>query len=210
MPGMAHYPVRMTIRYLLATVLGAILVFGWGGAMWAGGAYDRFMHPMPGGEAIVRVLDDAAPASGMFVHPAPIDADAARTMAERENLERSRFERMRSGPLVMMALTKGGESAQGARMFVRGFLVEYFATALLAAAVGLAGSAHGPLRRLLALLAMVGFMALATHMVVWAFMSAPGEWTAVMVFDSVVGWTLAGLPAVFLMRARRAGDTLPA
>jgi hypothetical protein len=57
---------------------------------------------------------------------------------------------------------------------------------------------------------MVGFMALATHMVVWAFMSAPGEWTAVMVFDSVVGWTLAGLPAVFLMRARRAGDTLPA
>ena len=76
-------------------------------------------------------------------------------------------------------------------------------------AVGLAGGAHGRLRRFLALEAMVAFMALSTHMVVWAFMSAPNDWTAVMVFDSCVGWTLAGLPAVFLMRARRPGDTLP-
>ena len=38
-------------------------------------------------------------------------------------------------------------------------------------------------------------------------MNAPSDWTAVMVFDSWVGWTLAGLPAVFLMRAMREGDT---
>jgi hypothetical protein len=43
-------------------------------------------------------------------------------------------------------------------------------------------------------------------MVVWAFMSAPNDWTAVMVFDSWVGWTLAGLPAVLLMRSMRPGD----
>ena len=95
-------------------------------------------------------------------------------------------------------------------MFLRGGLVEFFGTAMLAAAIGLAGSAHGRLRRFLALEAMVAFMALATHMVVWAFMYAPNDWTAVMVFDSMVGWTLAGLPAVFLLRARRPGDTLPA
>ena len=71
----------MTIRYLLSTVLGTVLVFAWGGAMWAGGAYNRFMHPMPGGDAIVRAMADAAPGSGMYVHPAPIDADAARRMS---------------------------------------------------------------------------------------------------------------------------------
>ena len=34
--------------------------------------------------------------------------------------------------------------------------------------------------------------------------------TAVMVFDTTVGWTLAGLPAVFLMRCMREGDTAAA
>jgi hypothetical protein len=49
-------------------------------------------------------------------------------------------------------------------------------------------------------------MALSTHMIFWAFMNAPNEWTAVLVLDSWIGWTLAGLPAVFLMRAMREGD----
>jgi hypothetical protein len=31
-----------------------------------------------------------------------------------------------------------------------------------------------------------------------------------MVFDTTVGWTLAGLPAVFLMRCMREGDTAAA
>ena len=78
------------------------------------------------------------------------------------------------------------------------------------AAIALAGSAHGRLRRCMALLAMVTFMTLATHGVAWAFMGTPGEWARVVVFDSLVGWTLAGLPAVFLLRARLPGDTLPA
>ena len=197
------------MRYLLSTVIGTVLVFMWGGFAWAGGLYNRFMHPMPGGEAIVRTLDSSAEVSGMYVYPAPVDADAARTQVERDNMEKARFEQFRRGPLVMMAFTKGGGDENPAAMFVRGGLVEFFATAMLAAAVGLAGSAHGRLRRFLALEAMVAFMALATHMVVWAFMYAPNDWTAVMVFDSCVGWTLAGLPAVLLMRARRPGDTLP-
>jgi hypothetical protein len=199
----------MPMRYLLSVVVGTVLVFAWGGFAWAGGLYDRFMRPLPGGEAIVRVLDEGASSSGMFVHPAPIDADSARTKVEREGLEAARLEQFRRGPLVMMALTKGGGDADPARMFVRGALVELFATAMLVAAVALAGSGHGRLRRFLALEAMVAFMALATHMVSWAFMYAPNEWTAVLVFDSVVGWTLAGLPAVFLLRARRPGDALP-
>lgn len=199
----------MPMRFLLSIVLGTVLVFAWGRFAWAGGLYDRFLHPMPGGEAVVRALDSGAAKSGMFVFPAPVDADAARTQVERENLEKARFEQFKRGPLVMMALTKEGGDADPASMFLRGGLIEFFATAMLVAAVGLAGSAHGRLRRFLALEAMVAFMALSTHMVVWAFMYAPGEWTAVMVFDSCVGWTLAGLPAVFLMRARRPGDTLP-
>ena len=196
----------MPMRYLLSTVIGTVLVFVWGGFAWAGGLYERFLHPMPGGDAIVRALDDAAATSGMYVYPSAPEPDAARTQVERESMEKARAEQFRKGPIVMMALTKGGQDPEDPRMFVRGILVEFFATAMLVAAVGLAGSAHGRLRRFLALEAMVVFMALSTHMVVWAFMSAPNEWTAVMVFDSFVGWTLAGLPAVFLLRAMREGD----
>jgi hypothetical protein len=196
----------MPQRYLLSIVLGSVLVFAWGGFAWAGGLYDRFMHPMPGGEAVVQAIDQAAPASGMYVHPAPLTAAAGASAIDRSALEQARLEQFRKGPLIMMSVTKGGQEADATRMFVRGFLIEFFATAMLAAAVGLAGAGHGRLRRFLALQAMVAFMALSTHMVVWAFMNAPSDWTAVMVFDSWVGWTLAGLPAVFLMRSMRPGD----
>jgi hypothetical protein len=136
--------------------------------------------------------------------------DLGANYTERENLAKARNDRLRKGPVIMMALTKGGQDPDDPKMLVRGFLVEFFATAMLVAVIGLAGSGHGRLRRFLTLLAMVAFMNLGTHMLYWAFMYAPNAWTAVLVFDTTVGWTLAGLPAVFLMRCMREGDTAAA
>ncbi len=200
----------MPIRYLLSVVLGTLLVFAFGGAMWAGGMYERWMAPMPGGDAMVQMIDSAAPSSGMYVYPADPQINAAANYTERENLMKARDEKLRRGPVIMMALTKGGQDPNDPKMLVRGFLIEFFATAMLVAVIGLAGSGHGRLRRFLTLLAMVAFMNLGTHMIYWAFMFAPNAWTAVMVFDTTVGWTLAGLPAVFLMRCMREGDTAAA
>ena len=200
----------MPIRYLLSVVLGTVLVFVWGGVMWAGGMYERWMPPMPGGDALVQAIDSAAPASGMYVYPADPQINAAANDTERENLMKARDEKLRKGPVIMMALTKGGQDPNDPKMLVRGLLIEFFATAMLVAVIGLAGSGHGRLRRFLTLLALVTFMNLGTHMIFWAFMFAPNEWTAVMVFDTAMGWTLAGLPAVFLMRCMREGDTAAA
>ncbi|MBM4007189.1 MAG: hypothetical protein FJ292_06445 [Planctomycetes bacterium] len=197
----------MPMRFLLSVVFGAVLVLAWGGFAWAGGLYKRFMLPMPGGDAVVQVIDSAAPRSGMYVHPPEADLERAGTLTDVEREQKARQDKFRKGPVIMMALTKGPQDLDDPRMFVRGFLIEFFATAMLVSAIGLAGSAHGRLRRFLALQAMVVFMVLATHMIFWAFMFAPNDWTAVLVFDSWFGWTLAGLPAVFLMRAMREGDT---
>jgi hypothetical protein len=182
-------------------------LFAWGGFAWAGGLYNRFMLPMPGGDALVQVIESAAPRSGMYIHPPQADLDNAATLTDVEREQTARQERFRKGPIIMMALTKGPQDPDDPRMLVRGFLIEFFATAMLVAVIGLAGAGHGRLRRFLALQAMVAFMVLSTHMISWAFMFAPNDWTAVLVFDSWVGLTLAGLPAVFLMRGMREGDT---
>jgi hypothetical protein len=195
------------MRFLLSSVIGAVLLFAWGGFAWAGGLYDRFMLPMPGGDALVQVIESAAPRSGMYIHPPQADLENAATLTDVEREQKARQERFRKGPIIMMALTKGPQDPDDPRMLVRGFLIEFFATAMLVAVIGLAGSGHGRLRRFLALQAMVAFMVLSTHMISWAFMFAPNDWTAVLVFDSWVGLTLAGLPAVFLMRGMREGDT---
>jgi hypothetical protein len=195
------------MRFLLSSVIGAVLLFAWGGFAWAGGLYNRFMLPMPGGDALVQVIESAAPRSGMYIHPPQADLDNAATLTDVEREQTARQERFRKGPIIMMALTKGPQDPDDPRMLVRGFLIEFFATAMLVAVIGLAGSGHGRLRRFLALQAMVAFMVLSTHMISWAFMFAPNDWTAVLVFDSWVGLTLAGLPAVFLMRGMREGDT---
>jgi hypothetical protein len=197
----------MPIRSLLSTVIGTVLVFMWGGFAWAGGLYNRFMLPMPGGDAVVQVIESAAPRSGMYVHPPPVDLENAATLTDVEREQKARQDKFLKGPIIMMALTREGGDANPAVMLLRAFLVEFFATAMLVAVIGLAGAGHGRLRRALALQAIVAFMALSTHMIFWAFMYAPNDWTAVLVFDSWVGWTLAGLPAVFLMRAMREGDT---
>jgi hypothetical protein len=188
-------------------VVGAVLLCAWGGFAWAGGLYNRFMLPMPGGDAVVQVIESAAPRSGMYIHPPQADLENAATLTDVEREQKARQERFRKGPIIMMALTKGPQDPDDPRMLVRGFLIEFFATAMLVAVIGLAGSGHGRLRRFLALQAMVAFMVLSTHMISWAFMFAPNDWTAVLVFDSWVGLTLAGLPAVFLMRGMREGDT---
>jgi hypothetical protein len=195
------------MRFLLSSVIGAVLLFAWGGFAWAGGLYSRFMLPMPGGDALVQVIESAAPRSGMYIHPPQADLDNAATLTDVEREQTARQERFRKGPIIMMALTKGPQDPDDPRMLVRGFLIEFFATAMLVAVIGLAGAGHGRLRRFLALQAMVAFMVLSTHMISWAFMFAPNDWTAVLVFDSWVGLTLAGLPAVFLMRGMREGDT---
>jgi hypothetical protein len=195
------------MRFLLSSVVGAVLLFAWGGFAWAGGLYNRFMLPMPGGDAVVQVIESAAPRSGMYIHPPQADLENAATLTDVEREQKARQERFRKGPIIMMALTKGPQDPDDPRMLVRGFLIEFFATAMLVAVIGLAGSGHGRLRRFLALQAMVAFMVLSTHMISWAFMFAPNDWTAVLVFDSWVGLTLAGLPAVFLMRGMREGDT---
>jgi hypothetical protein len=195
------------MRFLLSSVIGAVLLFAWGGFAWAGGLYNRFMLPMPGGDALVQVIESAAPRSGMYIHPPQADLDNAATLTDVEREQTARQERFRKGPIIMMALTKGPQDPDDPRMLVRGFLIEFFATAMLVAVIGLAGAGHGRLRRFLALQAMVAFMVLSTHMISWAFMFAPNDWTAVLVFDSWVGLTLAGLPAVFLMRGMREGDT---
>ncbi len=197
----------MPMRFLLSSVIGAVLLFAWGGFAWAGGLYNRFMLPMPGGDALVQVIESAAPRSGMYIHPPQADLDNAATLTDVEREQTARQERFRKGPIIMMALTKGPQDPDDPRMLVRGFLIEFFATAMLVAVIGLAGAGHGRLRRFLALQAMVAFMVLSTHMISWAFMFAPNDWTAVLVFDSWVGLTLAGLPAVFLMRGMREGDT---
>jgi hypothetical protein len=200
----------MPLRYLLSVIIGTALVFVWGGIAWAGGLYDHWLRPMPGGDSIVRVLDDAAPATGMYVFPAPVDAESLNTATELEAALKARRERYARGPIIMMALTRGERDPDDTTFMLKGALIEFFATAMLASVVGLAGAGHGPFRRCMALLAVVTFMNVGTHMVAWAFLFAPGDFTAVLMFDGLVGWTLAGLPAVFLLRARRPGDPLAA
>ena len=205
-PRRARLP-DMPLRYLLSVVLGTVLVFLWGGLMWAGGRYNPWLLPMPGGEPFLQSMSDAAKQTSVYVYPPPIDERPPMDAAARASAEAARREQYRNGPIVMMAVTQGQRDPDDATFMLKGVLVEFFATAMLVAVIGLAGSGHGPLRRFLSLLAMVLFMNLGTHMVSWAFMFTPGGFTGLLMFDGIMGWTLAGLPAVFLMRSMRPGDT---
>jgi hypothetical protein len=196
----------MVIRYLLVCVVGAMLAFGWGAATWGGGLWSWSMQSAKQPEALLSAVQASASESGAILYPGfPVVPQGA-TPAEATAVVDSVVAKYKQGPLFMVLYHKDGTDMSDGRVFVRGFLIELFATAALAAIIGLGGAGHGPLRRFMVLLAAVAFMCMGTHLVAWNFLYVPGSWTLALTLDSAGCWTLAGLPAVFFLRSMREGD----
>ena len=198
----------MVIRYLLACVVGAMLAFTWGGIAWGNNLWAWAMKPVTAPAELLSAVQMNMSQSGALLYPGFPVLPATATAAEKKASDDATVAAYKKGPVFTVLFHKDGADMSDPRVFVRGFLIELFATAALVALIGLGGSGHGPLRRFMVLLAAVVFMNMGVHLVAWNFMYVPTDWTLAMIMDGAVTWTLAGLPAVIFLRSMREGDTL--
>jgi hypothetical protein len=87
---------------------------------------------------------------------------------------------------------------------VRGFAIELFATALLAAVFGIAAKFGArPQDRLAMALLVPLFAVLATHGVIWNFFHLPDGYSIALFVDGLVTWVVAAIPCAVIIRPSR-------
>lgn len=193
----------MAFRLLAATLLGAVLAFGWGAFAWTSGLYDFAFRPLPGSAAIAEQVASVAEGDGAFGHPPPPDLRGldARQAAIAQEAYR---EEHRRGPLMMILLRHEGTDPMSPTVLARGFAIEFFASGLLAAVIGVACRMGARLRERLALgFAVPMFAMLAAHGVQWNFFRLPDAYSLAVFADGLVSWTLAGIACALVVRPGR-------
>ena len=194
----------MALRFLVATLVGTVLAFAWGALSWSSGMYDFAFRPMAGGADAAARIVAGAEQDAAYIHPSPPELRGL-SGQQAAIAQQAYEEEHRRGPLVMALVRREGVDASGPTVLVRGFLVELFATSLLAAVMGLACRAKSKLRERVALALLVpAFAMVATHGVLWNFLHLPAEFSMALFLDGFVAWVLAGLPCAFVIRPVKA------
>jgi len=104
------------LRILLATIVGAAVLFGWGFLFWGVlplGKYSMEEEPF-GSEAMVKKIAETLPTSGVYFIPHPVDP------AETEEQKERYQTRHRQGPLVRVFFNKRGAEPMAPRIFALG------------------------------------------------------------------------------------------
>ena len=190
----------MSIRMLIAIVVGTVLAFGWGAVSWTTGIYDFAIKPLPGGDGLAATFESASAADGAYIYPAP-PATAVMTGQQSTIATNSYREEHRKGPLMLVLLRRQGVDPMSPTVLVRGFMIEFFGTALLAAIIAVACKFGARLQDRLALgIVVPAFAMLSSHAVVWNFFHLPDSFSMVLFIDGMIAWTLSGLACALIIK----------
>ena len=190
----------MSIRMLIAIVVGTVLAFGWGAVSWTTGIYDSAIKPLPGGDGLAATFESASAADGAYIYPAP-PATAVMTGQQSTIATNSYREEHRKGPLMLVLMRRQGVDPMSPTVLVRGFMIELFGTGLLAAIIAVACKFGARLQDRLALgIVVPAFAMLSSHAVVWNFFHLPDAFSMFLFIDGMIAWTLSGLACALIIK----------
>ena len=123
---------------LIAIVVGTVLAFGWGAVSWTSGMYDFAFKPLPDGAAVAAGIYSSVTADGAYLYPAPPAASGLSPQQAAIANDAYLAENIRRGPAPHGARPPRGRGPDVAHRLARGFVIELFGTALLAAIIAVA------------------------------------------------------------------------
>ena len=190
----------MSTRMLVAIVVGTVLAFGWGAVSWTTGIYDFAFKPLPGGDGLAATFESGSAADGAYIYPAP-PATAVMTGQQSTIATNAFLEEHRKGPLMLVLLRREGVDPMSPTVLVRGFMIEFFGTGLLAAIIAVACKFGARLQDRMALgIVVPAFAMLSSHAVVWNFFHLPDSFSMVLFIDGMIAWTLSGLACALIIK----------
>jgi hypothetical protein len=181
----------MILRILIATVLAAVVLFGWGFLFWVVLPFGMAaMEDEPfGGEAMVAGISKVLGDTGVYFLPFPRDPNVA-TQEEKDRFE----ERHRAGPLVRVFYNRTGAEPGAPRLFISGFAHNLGIALLMAIILAFAAPALPTYLQRLGLVFLVGAVAaiwLGLNEAIWFY--HPWKYELYQAGYVVVGGLLMGL-----------------
>ena len=175
----------MNSKSLVATVVGALTVFVWGGishmVLLKGIGFTRMSNE----EAIVSTLRSSLPGDGLYFFPS-IDLRGKQTVAEKASWEA----RFRAGPTGMIVYHRAGGTPVSAKKLSVQFLSDVLAAGIIAYLLSLTVAPYWSRVALSALLGAFGLVAISS--IYWNWYGFPNAFFFAQGVDTIVGWTLAG------------------
>lgn len=192
----------MLVRVVLASLLAAIVLFGWGFLFWGvlplGSAA---MEEEPyGGESLVTSISKVLGDSGVYFIPHPTDP----SLVTEEQQQRFR-ERHREGPLVRIFYNKIGTEPGAPAVFIKGFVHNLSIALLMAIILALAAPALPTFTRRLGVAFLVSAVAavwLGLNEAIWFY--HPWKYELYQAGYVLVGGLLMGLVLAAIVKAKQA------
>jgi hypothetical protein len=189
-------------RALLASLIGAVIVFIWGFAAWTVlHVYDFALRPLPGHDPIVAVVSEQVKQPGAYRFP-PLPENGAMTGMVRSPEQQAWEQQHRKGPIGLLLFRPKGANPQDPIVFARGFAID-FITALVLSTILMTTGLRTYTGRLLLVLGLSIFAALATHAVQWNWLYFPWQYSLALMTDVVMAWLFAGLVMAAIARPRQ-------
>ncbi|MBL9141031.1 MAG: hypothetical protein JNK53_04120 [Phycisphaerae bacterium] len=201
----------MSLRILVAIVVATVLAFSWGGFAWTSGLYEGWaFRPLPQDSGPPNDLSErlagALRESGAYVYPGwPVTEGVSEQQAK---LAMASWEAQReAGPQMMVLVNHQGIAASGDMTMARGFVLEFFTSAIIAVVIAIAAKfgAHAQDRIAIAF-AMAAFAVCAGPAVQWNFLHLPDSYALAMGIDTFMAWLLAGLACALIIRPLKRGE----
>jgi len=175
----------MKSKWLIATVVGALTVFLWGGishmVLLKGIGFTRMSNEEP----IVSTLRTSLPGDGLYFFPS-IDLRGNQTAAEKASWEA----KFRAGPTGMIVYHRAGGTPLSAKKLSVQFLSDVLAAGIIAYLLSLTVAPYRSRVGLSALLGAFGLFAISS--IYWNWYGFPNAFFLAQGVDMVVGWALAG------------------
>jgi hypothetical protein len=170
-------------RIAIATVLGGLMLFGWGFVSrevldW----HETSGGKLPNEKAFVSAMKDA----GDGVYKVPGYEQGTNPMKDE-----SWVKRHQDGPLALVVYHKRGKEPMSTMLMVRGLLLN-LGGAFVVSIMLVRGGFRGWFGRF-SFVVGIGLLAAVGDGLMWNFMGFPDDWAKVMAADHVAGWGIAGV-----------------
>lgn len=173
---------------VLASVLGGLVFFIWGGLSWIVFPWHS-LESFTDEDAVAAAVRNSAPTAGVYLLP---NVPKGISKEDRAVKEKAASERMKQGPLVFAAVQPGGTDLALPALFLRGLLLAIIGAFVLSYLLGtFPGLGYWESVRTVTLVAIIsGVLVRLPDWNWWGFSTA---YTFEGILDLAIGWFLASL-----------------
>lgn len=193
----------MPKKILFAGLAGSVIVFLVSGFFHLATSLGEYgMKTLPNEEGTLSAMRSAIPESGLYLFPAA-DMSQGRSAAAQA----AYMEKYRTGPVGILAYSRGGMALQFGNLLFKQFLFGLVASLLLAWLLGMTASATTYASRVLIVLLAPLFAGCLYALPYWNWYGFPLSYTVAYIATWCVSWLIAGLAMAAIVKPHPAASS---